>query len=447
MSYDAVLTVGGVVVSAFDISEIVVTEMFMKTRQFEANVLDESRSTWTLEDSVRIEYGFSPRKVFLGSVEGIDKRGALAIITGRDVTSEILDRPVDKDYTDTEAVAIMKDLIDTYAPGEITYANATASAVTVSGVDLHRISMMNAFNKLIYYAESVDGDNFLWYIDHAGDLHTFAEGDVDNGYELEWMVDIFEYRRVRDSWRTFDKVTVYGGLNTDGDATSASAGSGTRERVIIDEFLITNVACSQRAVSELKLAKARTVYALTCILGKDSPTIGERVFVTLDPEGVEMSFIVYSVKDHLYSGVTVIEVGESVEGILDSMIAEHILDEYMKQIKPVEDVSRTEEGTLSWLKASGTAEAVLMDYDKYWTREFVIGIKEMSDTEPAAQVLTFRVYRYINLQWMFDDSVDVVPSEKDVVTISGVFGPTRLTMEPLVETQQNYSLPYTLYYQ
>ena len=47
-----------------------------------------------------------------------------------------------------------------------------------------------------------------------------------------------------------------------------------------------------------------------------------------------MGFIVYAVEDHLYSGVTVVEVGESVAGLTDTMIDEHVLDQYMQQIKP-----------------------------------------------------------------------------------------------------------------
>jgi len=111
-------------------------------------------------------------------------------------------------------------------------------------------------------------------------------------------------------------------------------------------------------------------------------------------------------------------------------------------------IARSEdEGSLSWLKATGIAEADMIEIDEFWTRELVIGIKEMSDTEPGTQVLTFRVYRYIGGQWMFDDSVDVVPSDKEVVTVSDVHGRVKITMQPKEETQQNYTLPYTLYYQ
>ncbi len=332
--YDVTLTVGGDVISAFDISEIIIREEFTKARQFEISVLDEARASWTLDEVVVIDYGFASPKRLRGRLEGIDNRGALAILTGRDVSYETLDRPVDKEYTDTEVVAIMKDLIDTYAAGVLTYANAVASASTIGSIFPRRISMLDAFNTLIRYAESVDGDDFIWYLDHDKDLHTFAEGDVDDGRELEWMIEIFDYRRIRDSWRVYDKVTVYGGLDADGVATSGSAGAGSREKIVIDEFLDTDLACSQRAAAELKKASARDVYALTCVLASDGPVIGERVFVSLDPEEIEMGFIVYAVEDHLYSGVTVVEVGESVAGFTDVMIDEHVLDEYMKQIKP-----------------------------------------------------------------------------------------------------------------
>ena len=351
--FDVTLTVGGDVISAFDISEIIVREEFTKARQFEINVLDEARTAWALDEVVQIDYGFASPKTLIGRVDGIDKRGGLAILTGRDVSYETLDRPVDKEYSDTEAVAIMKDLIDTYAGGVLTYANATASAATIASIYPLRISMLDAFNKIIYFAESVDGDSFIWYLDADKDLHTFAEGDVDNGRELEWMIEIFDYRRIRDSWRTYDKVTVYGSNDSSG-----SAGAGDREKIIIDEFIDTDVACAQRAVTELKKSQARSVYALTCMLALDGPTIGERVFVTLEPEDIEMAFIVYAVEDHLYSGVTVVEVGESVAGFADALIEEHVLDEYMKQIKP----------------AAALVEGDYLTWTHVWTRDYGAGI-------------------------------------------------------------------------
>ena len=113
--FGVTLTVGGDAISVFDISEIIVREEFTKTRQFEINVLDEARTAWALGEAVQIDYGFASPKTLKGRLEGIDKRGGLTILTGRDVSYEALDRPVDKEYIDTEAVAIMKDLIDTYA--------------------------------------------------------------------------------------------------------------------------------------------------------------------------------------------------------------------------------------------------------------------------------------------------------------------------------------------
>ncbi|GAG98246.1 unnamed protein product, partial [marine sediment metagenome] len=284
--YNVTLTVGDDVVSVFDISEIVIREEFTKARQFEIIALDEAAlrrpsDVWTLGEVVQIEYGYGVPKRFVGRLEGIDKRGALTFLTGRDVSYETLDRPVDKEYTDTEAVAIMKDLIDTYAAGVLTHTNAAASASTIGSIYPSRLTMMDAFNKIIGYAESVDGDDFIWYLDADKDLHTFAEGDLDSGRELEWMIEVFDYRRIRDSWRAYDKVTVYG------SDSSGSAGMGSRERIIIDEFLSTDVACSQRAAAELKKYNARDVYALTCILASDGPVLGERVFLTLEPEEIE----------------------------------------------------------------------------------------------------------------------------------------------------------------
>ncbi len=107
---------------------------------------------------------------------------------------------------------------------------------------------------------------------------------------------------------------------------------------------------------------------------------------------------------------------------------------------------QTDTGTAPWLKASGTTETDLLEVATS-IREVVINIKEMGTLEPGTQVLTFRIYRYTDGNWVFDDSVDVVPSEKDVLTVSDVHGRMKITMEPSAETQQNYTLPYTLYYQ
>lgn len=107
---------------------------------------------------------------------------------------------------------------------------------------------------------------------------------------------------------------------------------------------------------------------------------------------------------------------------------------------------RTDTGTAPWLKASGTTETDLLEVATS-IREVVINIKEMGTLEPGTQVLTFRIYRYTNDEWVFDDSVDVIPSEKDVLTVSDIHGQMKITMEPSAETQQDYSLPYTLYYQ
>lgn len=334
MSYGVTLAVNAVDIPTSQVSEIIIREEFMKARRFELHVLEEARA-WALDESVQIDYGYGSPKTLKGRVDSIDKRGSLVILSGRDVAYETLDRVVDKEYSTTEAVAIMTDLIDTYAGGVLTYVNATASAVTINQIYPRRISMMDAFNKLILYAEDAGGDNFIWYLDEDKDLHTFAEGDVDNGRTLIWMLEVFDYRRLRDAWRTYDKVTVYGGLDTNGDLTSGSSGAGVRERVIIDEFLDSDTACGERAASELKKVSDRDVYALSCFFSSDGPVIGETVAVTLEPEGISaVDYIVYAVEDRLYTGVTVVEVGASILGLVDTFIGEHVLDEYMKQIKP-----------------------------------------------------------------------------------------------------------------
>ena len=109
-------------------------------------------------------------------------------------------------------------------------------------------------------------------------------------------------------------------------------------------------------------------------------------------------------------------------------------------------VTSTQVGTVDWLKAYGTAEHDLFEITATM-RELLIVVKEMGSVEPASQVLTFRLYRYEDGAWQFDDSVDVVPAEKDVMTVSGVHGRTKVTMQPSLETQQDYDLPYALYYQ
>jgi len=103
-------------------------------------------------------------------------------------------------------------------------------------------------------------------------------------------------------------------------------------------------------------------------------------------------------------------------------------------------------GTTTWFKATGTAEADLLDIPVS-VREVVINIKEMGTVEPATQVLTFRIYRFSGGVWIFDDSVEVVPSEKDVLTLSNVHGHSKITMQPALITVQNYILPYVIYYQ
>ncbi len=103
-------------------------------------------------------------------------------------------------------------------------------------------------------------------------------------------------------------------------------------------------------------------------------------------------------------------------------------------------------GNATWLKASGTNETDLLEVTDS-IREIVIDIKEMGSLEPGTQVLTFRIYRYMDGGWVFDDSVDLVPAEMDVMTVSDVYGRIKITLEPEAETQQNYTLPYTIYYQ
>ena len=102
-------------------------------------------------------------------------------------------------------------------------------------------------------------------------------------------------------------------------------------------------------------------------------------------------------------------------------------------------------GTVVWQKPSGTTETDLLEVATS-IKEIIINISEMGIEELEGQALTFRIYRYVDGIWVFDDSVDVVPSEKDVMTVSDVQGRMKITMEPLVETQQSYILPYTAYY-
>lgn len=103
-------------------------------------------------------------------------------------------------------------------------------------------------------------------------------------------------------------------------------------------------------------------------------------------------------------------------------------------------------GTTTWLKATGIVEADLLDIPVS-VREVVINIEEMGTVELATQVITFRIYRFSGGAWIFDDSVEVVPSEKDVLTLSNVHGHSKITMQPVLITVQNYILPYVIYYQ
>ena len=103
-------------------------------------------------------------------------------------------------------------------------------------------------------------------------------------------------------------------------------------------------------------------------------------------------------------------------------------------------------GTVTWLQATGVVEADLLDIPAS-VREVVINIEEMGAIELATQVITFRTYRLSGASWVFDDSVEMVPSEKDVLTLSNVHGHSKITMQPALVTVQNYILPYVIYYQ
>lgn len=102
--------------------------------------------------------------------------------------------------------------------------------------------------------------------------------------------------------------------------------------------------------------------------------------------------------------------------------------------------------TVTWYQATGIVEADLLDIPVSVT-EVVIDIRQMSLLELPTQVITFRIYRNIGGVWTFDDSVEVVPSEKEVITLSNVHGHSKITMQPALITVGDYVLPYVNYNQ
>ena len=253
--------------------------------------LDESYSSvYSGGEIVQIymDYGDATTRIFKGIVDKVGHNkteGGFFEITlkGRHYAEKLLSITVTKQYTDTEASVIIKDLFDTYAT-EFTYNNVSTTTNNLT---------VNWYQKPFWdcITEICNAIGYDAYIDDDLDCHFFEAGSIENTTEAivhdQNLISVDGFGD--DTTEVANRVIVYGQdieglpLISSAEDTAAQGDLFVKEKIITDNNITTMTQAQERAEKELERLK-ETIDRGTCTAYPGLPTLspGEKIMIS-DP--------------------------------------------------------------------------------------------------------------------------------------------------------------------
>jgi hypothetical protein len=128
-------------------------------------------------------------------------------VTCSDYSRLLASKLANQRYTDMLAGNIIKDLIDTYAPG-FTYTNV-ADGPTIPTIFFDRVPVTEAIQKI------AERTNYAWYVDENKDVHFFTPASVSAPFSLTDTNGNYVWDSLRldsDTSQVRNRVVVRGGL-------------------------------------------------------------------------------------------------------------------------------------------------------------------------------------------------------------------------------------------
>ena len=215
---------------------------------------------WNGGEKVEIwaEYGDTAtptNKIFKGKLDNVyfsfGQDGYKANLECRQ-TPEMADIKIVKNFVNKTGSAAIKEIIDTYYSGYITYNNVSTTTERVT-VSYEHVSAIQAIQDI---ARRTEMDV---YIDTALDIHYFEKESVDNTDEaVSYQTNLFSLPKYgKDNSKIFNRVVVYGKddsniilLKTEQDIASQNS-LWRKDLVITDTGLTTMEEIQEKANVEL----------------------------------------------------------------------------------------------------------------------------------------------------------------------------------------------------
>ena len=228
-------------------------------------------------------------------------------ISGRHISSDLLNIIVNGEYSNTDATNILKDLVDRYLP-DYTYNNAEQSEKTVS-INFSNVSAWKAFQNLC----AVAGTDV--YVDENKDIHFFPEGSrlctADALVEYDNIINMPQV--AYDSTDTVTKAYVYGEDDAGLPIIESSSVSTniTKETVLIDRNI--NSVPSAQSIAEgviLSNVSVRDRGSIKCFLLQDLNP-GDMIWVAVPTHNIHRKYIIRRFTTNVISMETTIELKDA----------------------------------------------------------------------------------------------------------------------------------------
>jgi hypothetical protein len=214
--------------------------------------------------SIYLDETDATTKVFEGAVEKTEKEsgdyGMVLKITGRHVSSNLLDKTVNETYTDETCDTILKDIISTYASG-FTSTNVAATTMTHS-------TNWNGKPFWDCVIELCSKAGFDCRVDDSKDFHFFEKNSQLNATEAFFPDNIFADGiggMGTDVNEVKNRIIVYGQTEDggqiiyttpDSDATESQTEYGVKELIIEDSKITTYDQAQSIGDAKLEILKS-----------------------------------------------------------------------------------------------------------------------------------------------------------------------------------------------
>lgn len=176
--------------------------------------------------------------------EVLTEEGYFLDLEGRHISYDLTEVYVSKSYSNQDGSTVLKNLVDTFLTG-YTYTNVTDPIGTNITVNWSNKPFWDCVNDICVLCGAD------CYVDDDKDFHFFLENSITQTQDA--IVEGYNLKQLRnfgkDSFFEKTKIIVYGSAG--GIPVIATAGSGTREKVIIDNSITTTTEAQDRANKEL----------------------------------------------------------------------------------------------------------------------------------------------------------------------------------------------------